>query len=366
VPEIGTLPPANEAVAPTTLPQAVASDPTLAAARPVGGLAEAPAAGPSPVAAAPPAATLTEAPPIAAVPETLPSLALVPAVPVKEDGRQEVAALDVAPSESAVPPGPVTAPVTAPVGAPMAIAPANPNVCVAEDVPGRAKPVRLAAAVPSLDPEAFGLALAEAAHEQVDDFVVYTDKYQRISYPMGDIPALYGVCTDVIIRAYRAIGYDLQQLVHESRIGSGDTNIDHRRVETLRKFFAKYGEQLPITEFAEDYKPGDIVSYYRPQNRHSRTHIAIVSHVVAPSGRLMIIHNRGWGPQIEDGLFVDEITGHYRYSGAKPVPASAKPAVAQPGKAAPQNRSQPQRKAGSAAVKTSLAGDADGPAKRLP
>jgi hypothetical protein len=181
--------------------------------------------------------------------------------------------------------------------------------------------VTLASAMPSAgDSAVFGRALAAAARTQLDDFVIYTDKYQRMSYPMGDLAPIYGVCTDVIIRAYRAVGLDLQALVHEARVGSGDTNIDHRRVDTLRRFFAAYGQSLPITEFAEDYRPGDIVTYYRPQNRHSRTHIAIVSDVTAPSGRPMIIHNRGWGPQQEDGLFVDQITGHYRYTGAKRPP----------------------------------------------
>jgi hypothetical protein len=88
----------------------------------------------------------------------------------------------------------------------------------------------------------------------------------------------------------------------------------------LRRFFAARGEALPITAFSEDYLPGDIVTYYRPQNRRNRSHIAVVSTVVAPSGRPMIIHNRGWGPQLEDALFVDQITGHYRYYGPPQKP----------------------------------------------
>lgn len=177
---------------------------------------------------------------------------------------------------------------------------------------------------PARDADAFGRALAAAARAQIGELVVYTDSYRRISYPMGDVAPLYGVCTDVVIRAYRTLGLDLQALVHGSGIGSGDTSIDHRRVETLRRFFAAYGTSLPVTDFAEDYHPGDIVSYYRPQNAHSKTHIALVSDVVGPSGHLMIVHNRGWGPQLEDALFVDEITGHYRYSGAG---ATATPSV---------------------------------------
>jgi uncharacterized protein YijF (DUF1287 family) len=169
------------------------------------------------------------------------------------------------------------------------------------------------------DTESFGLALAAAARNQLKDFVIYNDRYTRLRYPMGDVHPMYGVCTDVIIRAYRALGLDLQELVQKTKSGSGDPNIDHRRVDTLRKFFSRFGESLPISTFAEDYKAGDIVTYWRPQNRHSRTHIAIVSDIIGPSGRPLIIHNRGWGPQQEDGLFVDEITGHYRFSGIAPA-----------------------------------------------
>ncbi len=148
---------------------------------------------------------------------------------------------------------------------------------------------------------------------------------------MGDIPALFGVCTDVVIRAYRELGIDLQELVHQSRVGSGDRSIDHRRTKILRRVFSRNSQSLPVTNFAEDYLPGDIVTYFRPQNRGSQYHIAVVANEIAPSGRPMIIHNRGWGPQIEDGLFVDNITGHYRFRSApniKPLaPTPVKPKI---------------------------------------
>jgi uncharacterized protein YijF (DUF1287 family) len=160
----------------------------------------------------------------------------------------------------------------------------------------------------------FGRQLAAAARWQTEELVIYTARYQRIAYPMGDVAPLHGACTDVVIRAYRALGIDLQQLVHRAGVGSGDPNIDHRRTETLRRFFARYGEDLPVTAFPEDYRPGDIVTYYRPFSRVSRSHIAIVSDVLAPTRRPMIVHNRGWGPQLEDALFVDRITGHYRFT----------------------------------------------------
>ncbi|MCB1483361.1 MAG: DUF1287 domain-containing protein [Hyphomicrobiaceae bacterium] len=188
-----------------------------------------------------------------------------------------------------------------------------------ESDPGRCSvensPTPQPATSPKLESDEFGRALAAAALRQTSDFVVYTDKYRKLAYPMGDVPALFGVCTDVVIRAYRTLGIDLQALIHASRIGSADTSIAHRRTFTLRRYFASRGASVPITDFAEDYLPGDIVTYDRPQNSGSRDHIAIVSDVIAPSGRPMIVHNRGWGPQLEDALFVDRITGHYRYRG---------------------------------------------------
>lgn len=165
----------------------------------------------------------------------------------------------------------------------------------------------------------FGRRLAVAARGQLDQFVIYNDAYRRLSYPMGDVAKLYGVCTDVVIRAYRALGVDLQVAVQRSGVGAGDPSIDHRRTETLRRFFARAGTNLPVTSFPEDYEPGDIVTYDRPQNSGSRSHIAVVSDVVSAAGRPMIVHNRGWGPQLEDGLFVDRITGHYRFDGGSLV-----------------------------------------------
>lgn len=181
---------------------------------------------------------------------------------------------------------------------------------------------------PSAGGDSFGFRLAQAARAQLGEFVIYNDAYRRLSYPMGDVPKLYGVCTDVVIRAYRALGVDLQVAVQRARVGAGDTSIDHRRTETLRRFFARAGQNLPVTSYAEDYQPGDIVTYDRPQNSGSRSHIAVVSDVMSPTGRPMIIHNRGWGPQLEDGLFVDRITGHYRFDGQMRSPMPAAPVVA--------------------------------------
>ncbi|MEZ5817326.1 MAG: DUF1287 domain-containing protein [Hyphomicrobiaceae bacterium] len=203
--------------------------------------------------------------------------------------------------------------------------PPRPRVCTAG-----AGLLRQSAAPKSLAPSlapAFGRALSDAARAQLGQVVIYNPKYFAISYPMGDVPAMFGVCTDVVVRAYRALGIDLQALVHQARAGSGDRNIDHRRVEVIRRYLTRQGAALPVTEFAEDYQPGDIVTYYRPQNRASTAHIAIVTDQIAPSGRPMIVHNRGWGPQLEDALFVDKITGHYRFRGPATASVPNPPAV---------------------------------------
>lgn len=189
--------------------------------------------------------------------------------------------------------------------APPSVAALPPPVCLPEDEP------RAASTAP---PAHFGRALAAAALAQTDEFIIYNARYVSLAFPGGDTQPLYGVCTDVVIRAYRTLGIDLQKLIHASRLGRGDPSIDHRRVEVVRRFLTRYGTSLAISEFAEDYRPGDIVTYHRPEGRISQFHIAIVTDRIAPSGRPLIAHNRGWGPQIEDALFVDRITGHYRLS----------------------------------------------------
>jgi uncharacterized protein YijF (DUF1287 family) len=161
----------------------------------------------------------------------------------------------------------------------------------------------------------FGATLAAAARRQTSHFVFYSSAYRKIGYPMGDVPAYLGVCTDVVVRAYREFGIDLQVLVQKSGVGSGDTNIDHRRVEVLRRFFARAGTSLPITSNPGDYQPGDLVTYYMPNGWLSKTHIAIVAAEKNPAGVPLVIHNRGWGVQSEDWLFAEKITGHFRYAG---------------------------------------------------
>ncbi len=151
----------------------------------------------------------------------------------------------------------------------------------------------------------------------------YDPTYTRIGYPNGDVPLSTGVCTDVVIRAYRAIGIDLQKLVHEDMaahfalypkswgLKAPDTNIDHRRVPNLQVFFSRFGKVLPVTDDPKAFKPGDLITNLPG----GRSHIAIVGDLVSPlSGRLMVYQNVGWGARLDDDLLTWEMTGHYRYA----------------------------------------------------
>ncbi|HEX7318391.1 MAG TPA: DUF1287 domain-containing protein [Pyrinomonadaceae bacterium] len=173
--------------------------------------------------------------------------------------------------------------------------------------------------------------LSDAAVERTSHEVRYDPTYFRIDYPGGDVPAEVGVCTDEVIRSYRALGVDLQQLVHEDMkpnfalyprkwgLKKPDTNIDHRRVPNLMVYFERQGAALPITDDARDYKPGDVVTW---DLGNGLTHIGIVVAVPSSSdeSRLQIVHNIGAGPKMEDVLFAWKVTGHYRFSGPKPEP----------------------------------------------
>jgi hypothetical protein len=169
--------------------------------------------------------------------------------------------------------------------------------------------------------------LVTAAIERTHHAVRYDSAYVRIPYPNGDVPAETGVCTDEIIRAYRAVGVDLQKEVHEDMLHNfsaypnqrrwllahTDTNIDHRRVPNLMIFFARKGESLPVTARSEDYSAGDLVTWDLGGNV---PHIGIVvNRKAARTGRYLVVHNIGRGPQMEDVLFSWKITGHYRYFG---------------------------------------------------
>ena len=169
--------------------------------------------------------------------------------------------------------------------------------------------------------------LEQAAIERTTYKVTYDGRYVKMSYPNGDVPENMGVCTDVIIRSYRKIGLDLQQLVHEDMVThfdkypskriwglkKPDTNIDHRRVPNLQTFFTRNGTKLPISLHGHDYKAGEIVTWMLPGNL---PHIGIVTSKKSKDGeRPLIVHNIGRGPMLEDMLFNYDITGHYKYDG---------------------------------------------------
>lgn len=175
------------------------------------------------------------------------------------------------------------------------------------------------------EPAGMQLQLAHAALQRTEHQVRYDGAYRRIGYPGGDVPADIGVCTDVVIRSYRSLGVDLQQLVHEDMrsnfssypskriwgLSRPDSNIDHRRVPNLQVFFRRHGTELAVTQQAADYKPGAIVSWMLPGNL---PHIGIVSDKRVPgTDRLMIVHNIGAGPKLEDMLFSYPITGHFYF-----------------------------------------------------
>lgn len=165
--------------------------------------------------------------------------------------------------------------------------------------------------------------LSDSALSLTNRHVVYDPKYFIIKYPNGDVPPDKGVCTDVIIRAYRKMGIDLQKEVHEDMkanftiypkkwgLKSTDRNIDHRRVPNLMRFFERHHSQLPITNNASDYTYGDIVCW---NLGGGLTHIGIVVNRKSKDGkRNLIVHNIGAGQVIEDCLFNYKIIGHYRY-----------------------------------------------------
>jgi len=165
--------------------------------------------------------------------------------------------------------------------------------------------------------------LSDAALALTNDNVIYDSKYYTIPYPNGDVPKGKGVCTDVLIRAYRTLGTDLQQEVHKDMkknfslypktwgLKKTDTNIDHRRVPNLQVFFTRHGQVKPITRKPVDYKPGDIVTWKLPSGV---PHIGLVVNKKSVQGNgYQVVHNIGAGQVLEDCLFGYTITGHYRY-----------------------------------------------------
>jgi uncharacterized protein YijF (DUF1287 family) len=165
--------------------------------------------------------------------------------------------------------------------------------------------------------------LADSAFVLTQQRVVYDPTYRVIGYPNGDVPPDKGVCTDVVIRAYRKLGIDLQKEVHEDMVlhfikypqnwglSGPDKNIDHRRVPNLMTFFTRNGAVLKITNDPTEFNPGDIVCW---DLGGGITHIGILSGIKSTDGhRYLIVHNIGGGQVLEDCLFTYKIVGHYRY-----------------------------------------------------
>lgn len=166
--------------------------------------------------------------------------------------------------------------------------------------------------------------VVDGAKSQVGVTIRYDPAYVRLSYPGGDVPLDRGVCTDVVIRAYRAAGIDLQELVHEDMraawpaytkvamwgLKRPDANIDHRRVPNLSTFFRLHGAELKASRDLAAYQPGDIVTWRLP---NGLLHIGLVADSKSPTGVPLIVHNIGAGTQVEDLLFTFTITGHFRY-----------------------------------------------------
>lgn len=166
--------------------------------------------------------------------------------------------------------------------------------------------------------------LVDVAMELTQQQVTYDSRYFSIPYPNGDVPADKGVCTDVVIRAYRKVGIDLQKEVHEDMkanfsiypkiwgLSRTDTNIDHRRVPNLMTYFKRQGAEKTITNHAKDYLPGDVVCW---NLGGAITHIGIVVNKKSRDGkRHLIVHNIGRGQVMEDILFDFKIIGHYTYN----------------------------------------------------
>ena len=164
--------------------------------------------------------------------------------------------------------------------------------------------------------------LVAAAIAQTRSSVVYDGSYRRIPYPGGDVPETIGVCTDVVIRAYRRVGVDLQVKVHEDMkrafrsypqlwgMSGPDPNIDHRRVPNLQMFLRRAGAELPVSRDPRAYRAGDLVTWMLPRNL---PHIGVVARDGSSTGTPLMVHNIGRGPEVEDMLFTYPITGHYRY-----------------------------------------------------
>lgn len=186
--------------------------------------------------------------------------------------------------------------------------PAVPSSAIAEPLPANASPQLRK--------------MLDGAIAQAGVTTSYDPSYVALGYPGGDVPEQTGVCSDVVVRAFRKAGIDLQKEIHEDMKaarsdyptkwgGTLDSNIDHRRVLNLMAYFRRQGKSLPVTYSATDYQPGDIVAWDLTSGME---HIGIVTNMLSDSGdRYLIVHNIGAGTRVEDVLFDWTIKGHYRF-----------------------------------------------------
>lgn len=171
--------------------------------------------------------------------------------------------------------------------------------------------------------------LVIAARSQVGVTTEYNPAYIALDYPGGDVPKKSGVCTDVIIRAFRAVGTDLQKLVHEDMkanfqkypqrwgLTRPDKNIDHRRVPNLQTFFERKGGKLKTGTKRSDFLPGDLIVW--DLNDRGLLHIGIISDRKSADETPLILHNIGSGAREENVLFDFTILAHYRWFPEEPV-----------------------------------------------
>lgn len=164
--------------------------------------------------------------------------------------------------------------------------------------------------------------IVEGLKVQLDSTRLYDPSYATIAYPGGDVPLSTGVCADVVVRAFRHAGIDLQVEIHDDMrrnfraypqlwgLSRADRNIDHRRVANQMRFFERKGKKMTAGNDSSKFLPGDIVAWRLPGNRY---HVGVVTNVAARTGRPMMAHNIGRGAELHDCLFTWEIIGHYRW-----------------------------------------------------
>jgi len=164
--------------------------------------------------------------------------------------------------------------------------------------------------------------VVDSAIDQTEQTTEYDPSYAKLDYPNGDVPLVRGVCADVIVRAFRSAGIDLQTEVHEDMFRhfsaypnkwgarGPDKNIDHRRVPNLMTLFERRAKSVPITTKPSDYVPGDVVAW---ELDNHLLHIGLVTDAVADGSKTyLVVHNIGAGAKLEDVLMSWKIIGHYR------------------------------------------------------